>query len=103
MASVILWLFAFAFTIPLTILRGYIIVSMWNWFVVTQFPQAPHISIAGAIGLAYFIALFQSIPESKDEKQSPGFAAVEMFGTLTKGGVVTLVIWGIGYIVHCYM
>lgn len=104
MGALILWLIAIGFTIPLTILRGYVIVSMWNWFVVTQFTQAPHISVVGAIGLAYFIALFQHIPESESKKnQDTAEVAVELFGSLLKGGFITLVIWGLGYIIHCYM
>ncbi len=103
MGVLILWLIALGSTIPLTIFRGYVIVSMWNWFVITQFPQAPHLSVVGAIGLAYFISLFQHLPESDSKKQSAEEALVELFGGLLKGGVITLVTWGFGYIIHCYM
>lgn len=103
MGVLILWLVAIAFTIPLTIFRGFVIVSLWNWFVITQFPQAPHISIVGAIGLAYFVSLFQHLPESKSKSDDPAEGAVELFGVSLKGGVITLVSWGLAYIIHCYM
>jgi hypothetical protein len=104
MGVLILWLMAIGFTIPLAILRGYIIVCMWDWFVLTQFPQAPHISIAGAIGLSYLAYMFYPTAKDEDkEKEDAGEAIVKLFVHLIKGGILSLVMWGIAAIVHCYM
>lgn len=100
MEAFILWLFGVALSVPLTIFRGYIIVTLWNWFVVSQFSSAPHISIAGAIGLQLLSSCFQ---QHRSEKEDSEDALANMFISLIKGGAITLVLWGMAAIVHCYM
>jgi hypothetical protein len=103
MGAFILWLFGMALSIPLTIFRGYVIVNMWNWFVVTQFSSAPHISITGAIGLSLLASLFQHLPSEKEDKHDAEDAMALMIVSLIKGGILTLILWGMAAIVHCYM
>lgn len=101
MGAFILWLFGVGVSIPLTIFRGYVIVTMWNWFVVPQFSSAPHISIAGAIGLSLLVSIFH--PSSEKEEKHSDNGLENMFIALARGGVLTLILWGMAAIVHCYM
>lgn len=47
-ASVVLVLL---FEVPLAILYGFVLKTLWNWFVPLVFPAAPHLGIGVAIGL----------------------------------------------------
>jgi hypothetical protein len=38
-----------------TVLRGYLIKTFWVWFIISQFPQLPTITILPAIGFSFFV------------------------------------------------
>jgi len=99
------WLINMVSAILLAIFRGYVMVSLWGWFVLTQFPMVPHISIVGAIGLSCFIGLFHNYA-TDDEKLKDldeDERAVHLFKTLVKGFFYTLISWGGAFLVHLFM
>lgn len=50
--------FTFVLSIFNTVFRGYLIKTFWGWFVLSQFPNLPHISVVGAIGLSWVVSAF---------------------------------------------
>ena len=50
--------------VPLSILgmiaKGFVFKTLWAWFVVTAFPQAPYISLPLALGLSEIFALLSA-------------------------------------------
>jgi len=54
------YLFLIPASILNAILRGYVLVTLWAWFIVSQFPQMPHLTIVTAMGLVITVGLLRS-------------------------------------------
>jgi hypothetical protein len=88
-----------------TVLRGYILHIFWAWFIVTQFPQAPHLGIVPAIGMSYVMSLlnftglsradYEASKEGSDSSYFAHYSAVNI--------IALLLTWFGGYIVHLFM
>lgn len=91
-----------------TVLQGYVLTVFWGWFVLTQFPQMPAISLIGALGLCVLLNLFR-LPHvnpltlswlnesSSEERRNYDLAKVSYHI------VAVLLLWGSGFIFHCFM
>ena len=87
--------------VPLTLWGGFVLKTLWNWFIAETFAGAPHLSIAPAIGVmlvANFI--YTRLHNSYDKDESPLEAFFsDLFFALIYGGTILLM----GSIVHSYM
>jgi hypothetical protein len=93
-----------------TILRGLVLKIFWAWFIVSQFEVVPPISVLGAIGLSYLVALFATPKLATQEewdrvlegKAKPTNQALALFNgfTYSLGLVVFL---GVGWVIHYFM
>src|SRR6478609_6186947 len=94
--------FLFALDIPAIILRGYVFLQLWQWFVEPL--GAPHISIAHALGLAMIAGLCLASVEKKDYGKD---TELKWFGqgiiALITSIFVSLMTWGLAAIFHWYM
>lgn len=41
------------------LLRGYVIATLWAWFIVSQFPGTPKLSVVGALGLGIVVSMIK--------------------------------------------
>jgi len=98
MESLFKWLLGVGLSIPLSIFRAFVMVSLWDWFVIPQFSTAPHINIVGALGLSCLWTLLNS-PSQAEEKE----AADSLTTVMISGGIHALLIWGIAYVIHLFM
>lgn len=94
--------------IALAILRGYVLTVLWTWFMLTQFPQVPHISIVGAMGLSILGHLFVMRDVGPAELQTyrdmdKEELAVFRLAQTGIGAMSTLTVWLGGYLVHLFM
>lgn len=108
MKNLLLALLNLILSIGVTILRGYVLVVMWGWFVLTQFAQAPHLSIVVAIGLSILWGLFtmRDLPYTEykaTQKISADERATYNLIQTSIGYVAVMFSWLVGYIVHCFM
>lgn len=98
-------LFTFCLSIFNMIIRGYLIVALWNWFVITSFNNVPPINVFPAIGfslLASSLYVHRWITQqerecSRDERDQLVFVNA---GTQT---VTIAISWLAGYIIHLFM
>lgn len=98
----------FGLSIVQTIFRGYVLMIMWGWFVLTQFPGTPHIGVVGAIGLSCLWSLFtmRDVSYSQwkdmdrlDKEERAAFSLMQ-----TGIGLAAIALsWLMGYIVHLFM
>jgi hypothetical protein len=88
-----------------TILRGWLIKVFWGWFVLTQFPGVPNISISGAIGLSLVVAVLapwrratrEELEESSEDAVARGVVSSLLYG------LGCLILLGVGWVVHSCM
>jgi hypothetical protein len=92
-----------------TVLRGVLIKTFWAWFLVSQFPQLPLISVVPAIGFSCMIAAltpYKSITAAEWEmyKESAKGDSLSM-GLLNNGiqTVGTALLLLSGWITHHFM
>jgi len=78
-----------AIIVPLAMLRGFVLSTMWAWFVVPL--GLPAIGIALAIGLSLTVGLFSGLSPKRDEKPWVQIAA---------GFVAPLLTLFCGWLVH---
>lgn len=108
MGAFLLAIVNFGLSIVQTIFRGYVLMVMWGWFVMTQFPGAPRIGVVGAIGLSCLWSLFTVRDLRYGEyKESSKLDSDERIAfSLVQTGIGLFVVamsWLSGYIVHCFM
>jgi hypothetical protein len=92
-----------------TVLRGYLIKTFWAWFIISQFPQLPTISILPAIGFSFFVGALTpfrapSPGEIRDYKdQDPD--EKRLTGLFIQGGYTLGILMSLagGWIVHHFM
>lgn len=108
MGTFLLAILNFGLSIVQTIFRGYVLMVMWGWFVMTQFPGVPHISIVGAIGLSCLWGLFSMrdlrYSEYKESsKLDSGERLAFSFAQTGIGLFAIAITWLSAYIIHCFM
>lgn len=57
MKQMLLSLVSLAMGVGTALFRGLVIHMYWGWFVLTQFKNLPPLSIMGAIGLSFVVAI----------------------------------------------
>lgn len=106
--NVILLIISYSINIANAIFRGYVLKVMWSWFIMSQFPSMPNISVVGAIGISCILELFQlqgmSFTEYKqiEEHDSDEFTMWH-FKRSYYGVIATFISWGAGAIIHHFM
>lgn len=87
------------FTIPLIILKGYILSRFWFWFVLPIFDVIP-LSIVTAVGLSMTVSLFTfSLPKkNKYDEESPFWLHEHIIHTL-----LYLLVWFMGWVVSLFL
>lgn len=92
-----------------TVLRGYLIKVFWAWFIVTQFPSLPTISILPALGFSFFVSAvspWKSMTAKDWEEAQDQSAEDRLKLGLVNSGVYTLAVGislGMGWVVHHFM
>lgn len=84
---------ALLLSILLTIFRGVVLASCWNWFLATVITQIPEISVGQAIGISFALSIFMENGRKSDDET--GLMA-RVIGT----AIGYLLFWGIAFIVH---
>jgi hypothetical protein len=85
--------------IPLVLINGFVVKTLWNWFVPLIFETAPRLNVGLAIGLALVVATLVSSgsDDSSDDDLSPwGGIILTVFSALLRAGMLLL----IGAFVH---
>lgn len=90
-AGLLLWI------VPLIILRGYVLVELWSWFIVPTFGLRP-LTFAQALGVSLVVAFLthEPPPSYKDHKTDP-------YITLVRPYIIVLGCWGFGYLYKTYL
>ncbi len=101
MAKFIGWLIVLALDIPAIIFRGFVLASLWLWFIV-PLGLSP-IGKAHAIGIAILIALLTKNPNAAEKGDNEDGALAKAFGRQIGSVLVTLTSWGFGALVASYM
>lgn len=82
-------------SIPVTILRGYVLQIIWGWFVVPQFHVSP-LNIPTALGIALLAGFVTSdLTLDRSHKTEP-------WEYLVTGAVTTLIYWLMGWSYHLF-
>lgn len=91
-----------------TVLRGYLIKTFWAWFIVTQFPGLPKITILPALGFSFFVGAMtpsrsltaRDLEDNKMDADDRLALSLVNAGLLTLGTLLTL---GAGWVLHHFM
>ena len=87
--------------VPLTLWGGFVLKTIWNWFIPEIFVSAPHLNMPQAIGLSLVASWFtvrRLTSYSEREGSLEGFFK-DVFFVLFYGATILLM----GYIVHGFM
>jgi hypothetical protein len=84
---------------PLALWQGFVVKTIWNWFVPLALPGTPRLAVWTAFGLALFVGLFMYHKEPEKGQSLVAFIKARLFDQLNEG-VVALVM---GAIVHWFM
>lgn len=95
-------LFTLVLSIFNTVFRGYLIKTFWAWFILSQFPNLPTLSVVGGIGLSYFIGVVTppkhyTATDLDEMKDSEGSVAL-INGAIQFLGI--LISLGCGWVLH---
>lgn len=82
-----------AFTVVLTIARGFILQSLWGWFLVPL--GLPPIGIANAIGVAMIVS-YLTYSHLKKDSEDGASVFIQPF-------VNMVIVWGVAWVVHLFM
>lgn len=90
-----------------TCLRGYLIMTFWSWFVLSQFHNLPQLHLVPAIGLSMFVSVIApakllSPQEIEDQKDREGVWDTLIYSSTVAIISMPLVLF-IGWIVHSLM
>jgi hypothetical protein len=83
-------------TIPLVLLRGWVLSVLWGWFVVTIF-HLPPLGIAQAIGISIVITTFFTTTAPNTDKKR------DWWEPLIEGFIAPLMGLGMGFIVKQFV
>lgn len=101
-------LFNIGLSIVGALLRGYVLVVMWGWFVLSQFVSAPHLSMAGALGLSVALSVFHPSALGRQEyvlSQENDLDFERKYVTWMNFVYILsiLILWFAGWIIHMFM
>lgn len=86
--------------VGLAVLRGFVLASLWGWFVVPL--GVPALGIAQAIGISLIVSLFLAhLARDKSDDEGEGWKRLGL--TMVRALSITLLSWGAGAIVHGFM
>lgn len=83
-----------AFMVVLALVNGYVVATLWEWFVEPTFVSAPHLSIPAAIGIALIVRYLTA------EHPEPEFKGGSRFAFALSYPVLAL---AVGWIVKEFM
>lgn len=83
-------------SVPITIWQGFIVKTLWNWFIPSAFPGVPRLAIGTAVGVMLVISLFTPTSEPKDGESLTSFGARRIYETIIEGTVAL----AFGLVVH---
>lgn len=99
MAKFFAGLFLILLDIPAIMLRGLVISYLWLWFMVPL--GLMEITFVHGIGLALMVGLFLSGVATREDK---GESTLEkMFSAIINSVIISLTVWGFGYIIWSFM
>lgn len=89
---VISLIFLFLFVISIYLLNGFVLMNLWNWFVVPVCVFVKKISLIQAIGVYSLISFLvaKRIDNKKDAWKAIGFAYIAPILSLIFGYIITL-------------
>lgn len=86
--------------VPRFLWNGFVLKTIWNWFVPNIFLGAPTLSIAQALGLSLVVSIFTYKHAPTSDKQSALEAVlISLFNSLLVGCIALL----FGLIVHSFL
>ena len=80
------------------ILNGYIIMNLWEWFVMPVWPALPALSLKHAIGLSFVLALFKNHDTVNKFSELPIAAQFFMYCIMQPAIIMFL-----GFMAHCFL
>lgn len=92
-----------------TVMRGVLIKTLWAWFIVSQFPQLPLISVVPAIGFSLMVSAltpFKGLTLAEWEMHKESAKEDSLGMGLLNNGIQTLgtaVLFVSGWITHHFM
>lgn len=105
------YLFSIVFSIFTALLKAFVIKTFWAWFVISQFPNMPHISMLAAFGFVYLVSVFtpiagftaESWEKNLNKTESPGEAfKITMINTVVLAFTLMITL-GCGWVIHILM
>jgi len=81
-------------TIPLSILRGWVLSVLWNWFVTTL--GAPRLSVVAAIGLGTIVTMMTIVPRQEDAERG-------VLESCFLSVFISLFALGVGWVTHLFL
>lgn len=80
--------------------QGYVLYKLWSWFIVPVFPNAPHLGIVQALGIAlligYLTGRYSNSKLSEEDKKKP---LMPLYAEAFKQGVIyALFILSVGWV-----
>jgi len=86
----------FILLIPAMILRGWVLLNMWTWFILPL--GAPEINLAHALGLSTTLYLMNGMEVSTEENSDE-----EKIKKFAQGVIILLITLFIGWIIQMFM
>ena len=86
--------------------KGYVLSTMWGWFIIPAFKGAPGLGLVPAIGIALVVScLTLHVPDDmKSMKSWNGKEIMEKaWSVFTLANTTVLFLFAIGYVVHLFM
>lgn len=100
------YIFTIALSIFNTVFRGYLIKTFWGWFIMSQFPNLPSISVLAAIGLSCFVGAISPwrTPSPKEMEGMDADDRIKYHCATSVGMTLAIALsLGIGWVVHALM
>jgi hypothetical protein len=82
--------------VPLTLLRAFVFVKLWGWFIVTTF-ALPALSYPAAMGIGTLVGMLTMRPTKENDDDELGIQAV--FTSIS----ISLLAWFAGWIIQHWM
>lgn len=96
------WLVTFLATmVGLTLLRGFVLVQLWGWFLVPI--GVPRIGMALALGISVITGMLCQSPMTATREPKADTAVGKLVEALVIGVAAPLLAWGMGAIIAAFM
>lgn len=93
-----------ATTIVAALTTGFVTLTLWSWFVLTQFEGAPKLSLPGAIGLGALVHyLTMKTPTIQEIREKGDVSFEDSVTNLLIDIGVSIFVLAIGFVVHLFM